>query len=129
MLAMKFEIPAMLGRGGAIVNMASIAGLRGLGALAYTASKHAVVGMSQAAALRWAAQGIRINVVCPGTILTPMLERAVALGAPSLMPEAQPIGRLGTAEEVADAVVWLCSPRSSFVVGHPLVVDGGLLAR
>jgi NAD(P)-dependent dehydrogenase (short-subunit alcohol dehydrogenase family) len=129
MLCMKFEIPPMLRqRSGAIVNIASTAGLAGLGALAYAASKHAVVGMTRVAALRHAAAGLRINAVCPGTILTPMVERAAASGNPALAPEAQPIGRLGTPHEVAQAVTWLCSERASFVVGHPLVVDGGFLA-
>ena len=129
MLGMKFEIPAMLRHGGgAIVNMSSIAGLSGVGAFAYTASKHAVVGLTRAAALRYAADGIRINAVCPGTILTPMVERAAALAPAAFAPSAQPAGRLGTPEEVAEAVVWLCSDGASFVFGHALAVDGGLLA-
>ncbi len=130
MLSMKFEIPAILAQGGgAIVNIASTAGLTGMGALAYTASKHAVVGMTRVMSQRHAAAGLRINAVCPGTIMTPMVERALAASAKAaLAPSDQPIGRIGTPDEVADAVVWLCSERASFVVGHPLVVDGGFLA-
>jgi NAD(P)-dependent dehydrogenase (short-subunit alcohol dehydrogenase family) len=129
MLCMKFEIPEMLrAGGGAIVNMASTAGLTGIGALAYTASKHAVVGMTRVMALRYATAGIRINAVCPGAILTPMVETALANNVAAVSPATQPIGRLGTPREVADAVLFLCSERAGFILGHPLAVDGGVLA-
>ena len=128
-LGMKFQIPEMLKLGsGAIVNMASVAGLTGLGAFAYTASKHAVVGMTRAAAIRYAGQGIRINAVCPGVVDTPMVARAAANNVATVATSIQPIGRQAAAEEIADAVIWLCSKKASFVVGHPLVVDGGMLA-
>jgi NAD(P)-dependent dehydrogenase (short-subunit alcohol dehydrogenase family) len=129
LLGMKYEIPAMLARGGgAIVNMASVAGLTGIGAFAYTASKHAIVGMTKVAATRYAGQGIRINAVCPGTVETPMLARAAANNVAAASSSVQPIGRSAAPDEIAAAVLWLCSARSSFVVGHPLVVDGGMLA-
>jgi len=128
LLGMKHEIPAMLARGGgAIVNMASVAGLTGMGAFAYTASKHAIVGMTKAASIRYAHLGIRINAVCPGTVETPMLARAAANNV-AAASSVQPIGRAARPHEIAAAALWLCSSRSSFVVGHPLVVDGGMLA-
>ena len=128
-LGMKFEIPAMLKTGGgAIVNMASVAGLTGVGAFAYTASKHAVIGLTKAAATRFAGQGIRINAICPGVVDTPMVARAAANKVAAAIPDPGLIGRAAAAEEIADAVLWLCSAQASFVIGHPLVVDGGLLA-
>ena len=127
-LCLKYEIPAMLERGGSIVNMASGAGLVGFAGLpAYVASKHGVVGLTRAAALEYAAQGIRINAICPGSTRTPMLEGFMG-GDPQIermMTRAVPLGRLGRPEEIADAVVWLCSDAASFVVGHALAVDGG----
>ena len=127
-LCLKYEIPAMLERGGSIVNMASGAGLVGFAGLpAYVASKHGVVGLTRAAALEYAAQGIRINAICPGSTRTPMLEGFMG-GDPQierLMTRAVPMGRLGRPEEIAEAVVWLCSDAASFVVGHALAVDGG----
>jgi len=127
-LCLKFEIPAMLEHGGAIVNMASGAGLVGFAGLpAYVASKHGVVGLTRAAALEYAPQGIRINAICPGTTRTPMLEGFMG-GDPQverMMTRAVPLKRLGRPEEIADAVVWLCSDAASFVVGHALAVDGG----
>jgi NAD(P)-dependent dehydrogenase (short-subunit alcohol dehydrogenase family) len=131
-LCMKYEIQQMLRQGGgAIVNTASVAGLRGSqGVSAYVASKHAVVGLTRAAALEYARDGIRVNSVAPGTILTPMLDRFTA--GDELMLEqfarSEPVGRLGTPEEVAQAVLWLCSDNSSFVTGATLAVDGGRLA-
>jgi NAD(P)-dependent dehydrogenase (short-subunit alcohol dehydrogenase family) len=133
-LCMKLEIPAMLRQGeGAIVNASSVDGLvasrRGLPA--YVASKHGVVGLTRAAALEYASFGIRVNAVCPGGIDTPMQER-IAGGDPhvlALVAAAHPVGRMGTAEEVAAAVVWLCSDASRFVTGHALVLDGGLTAQ
>jgi NAD(P)-dependent dehydrogenase (short-subunit alcohol dehydrogenase family) len=135
-LCMKYEILQMLQQGsGAIVNTSSIAGIGGmpLGARnpAYIASKHGVVGLTKVAALEYAPQGIRINVVCPGFINTPM----VARGFPTpeslapVMRELEPVTRLGTPEEVAEAVVWLCSDAASFVTGHTMVVDGGFTAK
>jgi NAD(P)-dependent dehydrogenase (short-subunit alcohol dehydrogenase family) len=116
---------------GNIVNVASIAGLRAMrGAAAYVTSKHAVLGLTKAAAAEYADQGIRVNAVCPGVIDTPATQRTLeAVGQPQLaeqLARAHPIGRLGTAEEVAEAVTWLCSPAASFVTGHALAVDGGI---
>jgi NAD(P)-dependent dehydrogenase (short-subunit alcohol dehydrogenase family) len=130
---MKHELRAMLRQGsGAIVNVSSqsgIAGIAGLGA--YTASKHGVLGLTKSAALEYAAKGIRVNAVCPGSVLTPMVERALASHPESMNKVIQdiPLGRLGGAEEIAAAVLWLCGPAASFVIGHALVVDGGYTAR
>ncbi len=127
-LCLKHEIPAMLERGGAIVNMASGAGLVGFAGLpAYVASKHGVVGLTRAAALEYASLGIRVNAICPGSTRTPMLEGFMG-GDPQverMMTRAVPLRRLGRPEEIAEAVVWLCSDAASFVVGHALAVDGG----
>jgi NAD(P)-dependent dehydrogenase (short-subunit alcohol dehydrogenase family) len=131
-LCLKHEIQQMLkqGGGGAIVNMASVAGLIGsAGAATYCASKHGVMGLTKAAALETARSGIRINVVCPAVIETPMGERI--FGEPARRKYAlglHPIGRFGTPMEVAEAVVWLCSDRASFMTGQSLVLDGGFLA-
>ena len=116
--------------GGAIVNMASIAGLVGGTTSAYVASKHGVVGVTKQAALEYAPRGIRVNAVCPGVIQTPLVDRVFA-ARPGLAEQwlaMEPIGRLGTAEEVASAVVWLCSDAASFVTGSrcPLMGDGSL---
>jgi NAD(P)-dependent dehydrogenase (short-subunit alcohol dehydrogenase family) len=128
-LGMKYQIPAMLKTGGgAIVNMASIAGLTGIGALAYTASKHAVIGMTKSAAVRYAGQGIRINAICPGTVDTPMLARAQTSQVSAAALGAGPLGRAAQPAEIAAAVLWLCSAQTAFVIGHPLVMDGGVLA-
>ena len=129
---MKAELPPMLAQGsGAIVNIASVAGLIGAPKAAdYTASKHAVLGITKSAALDYAKSGIRVNAVCPAYTDTAMVQGAIA-GNPvmaSIMTRAIPMGRLGRAEEVAEAVVWLCSDASSFVTGHALVLDGGLVA-
>ncbi len=130
---MKYELRQMRDQGnGAIVNCSSIGGLVGTpGRAIYRASKHGVLGLTRSAALEYASRGININAVCPGVIETPMvtgmLERE-----PEAMRELikeQPIGRLGRAEEIASAVVWLCSPAASFIVGHALAVDGGFTAR
>lgn len=132
-LCMKYEIQQMLKQGkGSIVNTASIGGLVGLDKRSvYTASKHGVIGLTQSAALEYATRGIRINAVCPSIISTPMIERMFAKlpekKAESLIHE--PMGRLGTPEEVAEAVVWLLSDAASFVTGHPLPVDGAWLAQ
>jgi NAD(P)-dependent dehydrogenase (short-subunit alcohol dehydrogenase family) len=130
---MKHELAQMRTQGsGAIVNCSSLGGLVGLpGRAAYHASKHGVIGLTRSAALEYAPRGIRINAVCPGTIETPMVTDMIAKGELSL-PEAvanQPIGRLGRADEIAGAVLWLCSPGASLVVGVALPVDGGYTAR
>jgi NAD(P)-dependent dehydrogenase (short-subunit alcohol dehydrogenase family) len=131
-LCLKYEIRQMLkqGGGGAIVNMASIMGLIGSsGSAAYSASKHGVMGLTKAAALENARSGIRINTVCPGVIETAMAERT--FGAPAVhkyVVSCHPIGRLGRPAEIAEAVVWMCSDRASFMTGQSLVLDGGFLA-
>jgi NAD(P)-dependent dehydrogenase (short-subunit alcohol dehydrogenase family) len=133
-LCMKYEITQMLKQGGgAIVNTASVAGLvgsRGAGS-AYAASKHGVVGLTKTAALEYAKQGVRVNCVCPGVIRTPMMERMLTRN-PELEQQyiaAEPIGRLGLPEEIAESVVWLCSEAASFVTGHTMTVDGGMVAQ
>jgi len=128
-LCMKYEIPLLLKQGGgAIVNTSSGAGVIGIkGGAAYAASKHGVIGLTKSAALDYAAQNIRVNVVAPGYIATPMMDRftgGTAEGWGKVVSE-EPIGRAGKPEEIADAVIWLCSDAASFVVGHALVVDGG----
>jgi NAD(P)-dependent dehydrogenase (short-subunit alcohol dehydrogenase family) len=130
---MRHEIPRMLERGGgSIVNMSSVAGLVGFATIpAYVASKHGVVGLTKTAALEYAEQGIRVNAVCPGVIDTEMVERFTG-GQPdaeAAMLATEPVGRLGRPEEIADAVVWLASDRSSFVTGQAIAVDGGFVAR
>jgi len=130
-LAMKYEIPHMLkGGGGAIVNMSSVAGLIG-GAvgIAYYASKHGVIGATKAAALEHAKSGIRVNAVCPAVIRTAMTEGLFDGDREAAVLALHPLGRFGTPEEVADAVVFLCSNKASFITGHALPVDAGLLAR
>ena len=132
-LSMKYEIPLMLERGGgAIVNCSSVAGLIGFPNMAiYMASKHAVIGLTKVAAIEYSAQGIRINAVNPAVIDTEMVDR-LAVGLSMKKDELaplHPIGRIGRVEEVAEAVVWLCSGKSSFVTGHSLIVDGGFTAR
>jgi NAD(P)-dependent dehydrogenase (short-subunit alcohol dehydrogenase family) len=130
---MKYELLQMRKQGsGAIVNCSSIGGLIGLpGRAIYHAAKHGVIGLTRSAAVEYAARGIRVNAVCPGTVETPMVADMLAK-EPEAMREIlreQPIGRLGRAEEIADAVLWLCSPASSFVIGHALVIDGGFTAH
>jgi NAD(P)-dependent dehydrogenase (short-subunit alcohol dehydrogenase family) len=132
-LSMRYEIRRMLRQGsGVIVNNASTAGLVGMrGGPAYSASKGGVIQLTRTAALEYAKQGIRVNAVCPGFIETPMTE-AHARVNPDLEPwirRIQPMGRLGTADEVAEAVLWLCSDAASFVTGHALVIDGGMVAQ
>ena len=123
------ELPRMAAQGGgAIVNTASVAGLIGAGGLApYVASKHGVLGLTKTAALEYATSGIRVNAVCPGVIQTPMLDRLEAArpGVVEALLAVKPMGRLGSPDEVAAAVVWLCSDAASFTTGHALTVDGG----
>lgn len=130
-LSMKYQIPAMLeGGGGAIVNNASVAGLNGAAVpgCAYVASKHGVVGLTKAAAAEYADKGIRINVVCPAVIRTPMAEAAFADPVFRKMTYDQhAIGRVGEPEEVASAVVFLCSEDASFLTGIALPIDGGFM--
>lgn len=129
-LCMKYEIPAMLKNGrGAIVNCSSIAGLVGFETIApYVASKHGVIGLTEAAALEFAKKNIRVNAVCPGAVHTPMLERFTQ-GQEQLMASQEPMGRVGTPEEIAESVLWLCSEKSSFVTGEKLAIDGGWVAH
>jgi NAD(P)-dependent dehydrogenase (short-subunit alcohol dehydrogenase family) len=131
-LCMKHEIRQMLKQGGgAIVNTASVAGLVGAPLQPiYAASKHAVVGMTKTAAAEYGKAGIRINSVCPGIIRTPMLDRALEREPrrEKSIVKVHPVGRLGEAEEIANAAIWLCSDAASFVTGHQLAVDGGLTA-
>lgn len=132
-LSMKYQIPALLkSGGGAIVNMSSIYGLKATSVPlpAYIASKHGVIGLTKAAALQYANQNLRINAICPGWI--PTEANSSVLGDPSMKAFAEslhPIGRLGTQEEVAQAVLWLSSDESSFVTAHSLVADGGGMAQ
>ena len=131
-LCLKYEIRQMLlqGGGGAIVNMASVVGLIGAaGAAAYSASKHGVMGLTKAAALETARNGIRINAVCPAAVETTMAERLY--NAPAVhkyVLSCHPVGRFGRPAEIAEAVVWMCSDRASFMTGQSLVIDGGFLA-
>ena len=131
-LCLKYEIRQMLkqGTGGAIVNMSSTMGLVGAaGAAAYAASKHGVIGLTKAAALETARHGIRINAVAPAAIESSMSERL--FGAPQVhkvVLAQHPIGRFGTSKEIAEAVVWICSDRASFMTGQSLILDGGFLA-
>ena len=131
-LCLKYEIRQMLeqGGGGAIVNMSSITGLVGaVGVAAYSASKHGVIGLTQTAALENAKTGIRINAVCPGFTETPMSDRVFrAPGVHKYVLSCHPIGRLGRPAEIAEAVLWMCSDRASFMTGQSLVLDGGFLA-
>jgi NAD(P)-dependent dehydrogenase (short-subunit alcohol dehydrogenase family) len=129
-LCMKCEILEMLKiGGGAIVNMSSVNAFTSWPNLPpYVASKHAINGLTKVSAIEYASKGIRINAVAPGLILTPLnAERVADPESEAAMIALEPIGRLGTPEEVAEAVVWLCSDAASFVVGHCLVVDGGFI--
>jgi NAD(P)-dependent dehydrogenase (short-subunit alcohol dehydrogenase family) len=126
-LCMKYELQQMLNQenpGGSIVNCSSIGGLVGMpGRSAYHASKHGVIGLTKSAALEYAKRNIRINAVCPATIETPMVAKMKETGAISDVLE--PIGRTGQPEEVGAAVLWLCSPAASFVLGQAIAIDGG----
>ena len=132
-LSMKHQIPAMLETGGgSIVNMASVAGLIGgsIG-IAYYASKHGVIGLTRAAAIEYAKKGIRVNAVCPAVIKTDMADRLFTENdsIAQAVTDRHPLGRIGTAEEVADGVIFLLSGKASFITGHPLVIDGGLVSQ
>ena len=134
-LCLRAEISVLLaqGRGGGIVNIASVNAVRpqpmqGV----YTATKHAVLGLTKAAAVEYAGDGIRVNAVCPGAIDTPMLRNALHTrprNVEQVTEKMSLLGRLGEPAEVANAVRWLCSPEASFVVGHAMAVDAGYLAR
>ncbi len=131
-LSMKYEIPEMLRRGGgAIVNLASAAGIKSSSDVgpAYNASKHGVVGLSKGAAVQYAGKAIRINVVCPGLIRTPLSERTLLLDEQTARAVIgkHPIGRAGEPREVTSLVLWLCSDEASFVTGAIIPVDGGLI--
>ena len=128
-LCMKYELPLLLKQGGgAIVNTSSGAGVKGIaGQAAYCAAKFGIVGLTKAAALDYAKSNIRVNVVCPGIIETPMMDRFSG-GTPEGRERVialEPVGRMGKPEEIAAAVVWLCSDAAAFVVGHAMVIDGG----
>ena len=131
-LCMKYEIPQMLKQGkGAIVNASSMLGLIGLPKRsAYAASKHGVVGLTKVAALEYANAGIRVNAVCPSVVRTPLVESIIASDpeAEAQLTSMIPMERLGTLEEIAEVVVWLCSDASSFVTGNAMLVDGGAVA-
>jgi NAD(P)-dependent dehydrogenase (short-subunit alcohol dehydrogenase family) len=129
-LCMKYQIPAILkGGGGSIVNMSSIFGLLGTGSGgAYAASKHAVIGLTKSVAKQYAKHGIRVNAICPAFIDTPLIDFITSEpDSLAVLAAEHPIGRLGTPQEIAEAVVWLCSDAASFVTGHSLVADGGYL--
>jgi len=132
-LCMKHEIPIMQKqKQGAIVNCASIAGLVGFqGISTYVASKHGVIGLTKTAALEYAKSNVRINAVCPGVIHTPMVDRLTNNDPKALkdLIQGEPVGRMGKPEEIASAVLWLCSDGASFVTGHALTVDGGWVAQ
>ena len=130
---MKFEIPAMLKNGGgAVVNCSSQGGVTGFpGQAVYIASKHGIIGLTRTAALDYAQKGVRVNAVCPGVIHTPMADRLIGGNkeVEAAIKEMVPMGRMGTGEEIASAVLWLCSSGASFVTGHALIVDGGFTVR
>jgi len=132
-LCMKYEILYMVKHGGgAIVNTSSVCGQVGFDRMIpYNVSKHGLVGLTKCAALAYASQGVRINVICPGSIRTPLLDRTISVNPTQSEEDYKaviPIGRLGTPADVAEVVVWLCSDAAAYVTGHALSVDGGYLA-
>lgn len=129
-LCMKKEIPAIIDSGGgAIVNCSSIAGLVGFQSYpAYVAAKHGIIGLTQSAALEYAKKEIRVNAVCPGPIQTPML-REYTNDNDEFIEAQSPIGRIGTPEEVSESVLWLCSPKASYITGQAITIDGGWLCQ
>jgi len=131
-LCMKYELQQMLPKkAGSIVNNSSVAGVVGFIEIpAYVASKHGIIGLTKSSALEYASSGIRINAVCPGVIRTPMVERITKNNpeTEAAYVGMEPVGRMGTPDEIAEAVVWLCSEKASFVTGHSMIVDGGLVA-
>lgn len=129
-LCLKYELPAMLKQGGgAIVNMASAAGVIGTAGLTiYSATKGGVIALTRAAAVEYAKSGIRINAISPGSIETDMLA-SVPADLLAQAPAVHPVGRIGKPEEVAEAVLWLCSDAASFVTGHNMMIDGGCTAQ
>jgi NAD(P)-dependent dehydrogenase (short-subunit alcohol dehydrogenase family) len=135
MYCLKYQIPEMIKRGkGAIVNTASVLGLVGQAdpvMPAYTSSKHAIVGLTKAAAMQYVRAGIRVNALCPGVTRSKMIDEFMAQGdaVREYLQNYSPMGRIGEPREMADAVLWLCSDRSSYVTGHALAVDGGFVAR
>jgi NAD(P)-dependent dehydrogenase (short-subunit alcohol dehydrogenase family) len=131
-LAMRYEIPEMLASGGgAVVNMSSVYGAAGKAAHhAYVASKHAVIGMTRSVALEYAARGVRVNAICAGVTATTSMRQAedAMPGAVRALVAEHPMGRMASEDEVANAVLWLCSEGAGFVTGAPIAVDGGFLA-
>ncbi|WP_423746714.1 glucose 1-dehydrogenase [Haladaptatus sp. SPP-AMP-3] len=130
-LAMKYELPELVKGGeGAIINTSSIAGLSADGSAPYVASKHGVVGLTKTAAVQYAQENVRVNAVCPGVVRTPMVERSLEKhpDAVETITGDQPLGRMAEPEEIASTVAWLASDDASFVNGHALPVDGGMLA-
>ncbi|KAA9345778.1 SDR family NAD(P)-dependent oxidoreductase [Adhaeribacter soli] len=127
---MRYQIPAMLERGGSIVNVSSILGMAGARlSPAYTSAKHGVVGLTRASALEYADKKIRINAIGPGYINTPLVTKSVDEAAIKELVKLHPIGRLGEAEEIAELLLWLASPKASFVTGSYYPIDGGYLAQ
>lgn len=131
-LGMKYQLPALLaGGGGSVVNVASVAGLVGFrGGALYAASKHAVIGLTKSAALEMATHGVRVNAVCPGFTETPMVDTMMSVSASAArqVMTASPMKRLGHPDEIAEAILWLCSDAASFVNGATLTLDGGMTA-
>lgn len=130
---MKYQIKQMLKQGnGSIVNLASIAGLNGIPWVStYSATKHAVVGLTKSAALDYATQNIRINAVAPGAIKTDIIEQQIAMGTydEQMIVAMEPVGRMGKTQEIANGIAWLCSDEASFVTGEVLSIDGGFNAK
>jgi NAD(P)-dependent dehydrogenase (short-subunit alcohol dehydrogenase family) len=130
-LSMKYEIPEMIkSGGGAIVNNSSVVGIMGYPQMSiYIASKHAVLGLTKSVALEFANSGIRVNAIAPGAVKTDMLKRSLGQQFIDTLTSIHPIGRIADPKEIANAVTWLLSDRASFVLGHTLLVDGGVVSR